>query len=61
VRVLDDRSLNGVFVNGERVEWSTLADGDEIVIGRHHLHFIDVPAVTGTRYANLAEHRVSAS
>jgi pSer/pThr/pTyr-binding forkhead associated (FHA) protein len=42
LRVLDDRSLNGVFVNGERVEWSTLADGDEIVIGRHHLHFCDI-------------------
>jgi predicted RNA-binding Zn-ribbon protein involved in translation (DUF1610 family) len=50
LRVLDDRSLNGVFVNGERVEWSTLADGDEVVIGRHHLHFIDVPVVTGMRY-----------
>jgi hypothetical protein len=50
LRVLDDRSLNGVFVNGERVEWSTLADGDEIAIGRHHLHFIDVPAVSGMRY-----------
>ena len=24
VRVLDDRSLNGVFVNGERVEWRVL-------------------------------------
>ncbi len=24
VRVLDDRSLNGVFVNGERVEWRPL-------------------------------------
>ena len=24
VRVLDDRSLNGVFVNGERVEWRAL-------------------------------------
>ena len=33
VRVLDDRSLNGVFVNGERVEWSTLQDGDEILVG----------------------------
>ena len=42
LRVLDDRSLNGVFVNGERVEWSTLADGDEIVIGRHHMHFCDL-------------------
>jgi DNA-directed RNA polymerase subunit RPC12/RpoP len=49
LRVLDDRSLNGVFVNGERVEWSTLADGDEVVIGRHHLHFIDVPVVSGMR------------
>ena len=42
LRVVDDRSLNGVFVNGERVEWSALTDGDEIVIGRHHLHFCDV-------------------
>jgi pSer/pThr/pTyr-binding forkhead associated (FHA) protein len=49
LRVLDDRSLNGVFVNGERVEWSTLADGDEIVIGRHHLHFCDIPKVRGKR------------
>ncbi len=50
MRVLDDRSLNGVFVNGERVEWSTLADGDEVVIGRHHLHFVDIPVVSGMRY-----------
>lgn len=53
MRVLDDRSLNGVFVNGERVEWSTLADGDEIVIGRHHLHFIDIPVVTGMRTGSV--------
>jgi hypothetical protein len=49
LRVLDDRSLNGVFVNGERVEWSTLADGDEVVIGRHHLHFVDIPVISGMR------------
>ena len=42
VRVLDDRSLNGVFVNGERVEWSPLTDGDEIVVGRYRLTFLDV-------------------
>ena len=42
VRVLDDRSLNGVFVNGERVEWRTLEDGDEIVVGRYHLHVVEV-------------------
>jgi predicted RNA-binding Zn-ribbon protein involved in translation (DUF1610 family) len=57
LRVLDDRSLNGVFVNGERVEWSTLADGDEIVIGRHHLHFIDVPVVSGMRFSAAAEEQ----
>jgi len=55
LRVLDDRSLNGVFVNGERVEWSTLADGDEIVIGRHRLHFVDVPAISGMRYSPASE------
>jgi hypothetical protein len=55
LRVLDDRSLNGVFVNGERVEWSMLASGDEVVIGRHHLHFIDVPVVSGMRYRDAAE------
>jgi hypothetical protein len=60
LRVLDDRSLNGVFVNGERVEWSTLADGDEIVIGRHHLHFVDIPVVTGMRYSHAAEHGATA-
>jgi hypothetical protein len=55
LRVLDDRSLNGVFVNGERVEWSTLADGDEIVIGRHHLHFMDVPMISGMRFGDSGE------
>jgi predicted RNA-binding Zn-ribbon protein involved in translation (DUF1610 family) len=55
LRVLDDRSLNGVFVNGERVEWSTLANGDEVVIGRHHLHFVDVPVVSGMRLEGSTE------
>jgi pSer/pThr/pTyr-binding forkhead associated (FHA) protein len=47
VRVLDDRSLNGVFVNGERVEWRALADGDEIVVGRYRLHYV-VAETVGT-------------
>jgi pSer/pThr/pTyr-binding forkhead associated (FHA) protein len=38
--VLDDRSLNGVFVNGERTDWSELTDGDELAIGRYRLHVI---------------------
>lgn len=44
VKVLDDRSLNGVFVNGKRVEWSKLTDGDEIMVGRHQLFFLDTVA-----------------
>ena len=61
LRVLDDRSLNGVFVNGERVEWSTLADGDEIVIGRHHLHFVDVPVISGMRYTGTQRENASST
>lgn len=49
VRVLDDRSMNGVFVNGERVEWSTLSDGDEILVGRHSLRFLEIAEVSGLR------------
>jgi predicted nucleic acid-binding Zn-ribbon protein len=41
-RVLDDRSLNGVFVNGERVDMRTLGDGDELTIGRFRLYFMSL-------------------
>jgi FHA domain/Zinc-ribbon containing domain len=41
LRVLDDRSLNGVFVNGDTVEWGKLADGDELTIGRYRLFVLD--------------------
>jgi pSer/pThr/pTyr-binding forkhead associated (FHA) protein len=42
VRLLDDRSLNGVFVNGERIVSHVLADGDEVVVGRYRLRFADL-------------------
>jgi hypothetical protein len=42
LRVLDDRSLNGVFVNGVRVDMHALDDGDEIAIGRFSMHFISL-------------------
>lgn len=42
VRLLDDRSLNGVFVNGARIEGRALADGDEIIVGRYRLSFLSV-------------------
>jgi pSer/pThr/pTyr-binding forkhead associated (FHA) protein len=42
VRLLDDRSLNGVFVNGARVDGKALSDGDEIIVGRYRLSFVSV-------------------
>ena len=56
VRVLDDRSLNGVYVNGRRVEWSQLSNGDEVAIGRHTLYFMD----TTTAGAQARESAVAA-
>jgi hypothetical protein len=44
VRVLDDRSLNGIRVNGRQVESSPLADGDEVLVGRHALYLVDTVA-----------------
>jgi pSer/pThr/pTyr-binding forkhead associated (FHA) protein len=34
VRILDDRSANGTWVNGRRVHEAELHDGDVIVLGR---------------------------
>ena len=42
LRVLDDRSLNGVHLNGERVDWSLLSDGDELSIGRFILFVFEL-------------------
>jgi pSer/pThr/pTyr-binding forkhead associated (FHA) protein len=39
VRVLDDRSLDGIFVNGARVDGRALEDGDEIAVGRYRMRF----------------------
>lgn len=39
VAILDDRSMNGVWVNGERITEAVLADGDEILLGRVPLRF----------------------
>jgi len=47
VRLLDDRSLNGVFVNDKRVESKILRDGDEIIIGRYRVTMISVPEERG--------------
>jgi predicted RNA-binding Zn-ribbon protein involved in translation (DUF1610 family) len=41
-RILDDRSLNGIFRNGDRIELAELTDGDEIAIGRYRLYYLSV-------------------
>jgi pSer/pThr/pTyr-binding forkhead associated (FHA) protein len=41
LRVLDDRSLNGVLLNGEAVEWARIGDGDELAIGRFRLFVLE--------------------
>jgi pSer/pThr/pTyr-binding forkhead associated (FHA) protein len=38
----DDRSLNGVLVNGERVQHAALQDGDAIALGNVQMRFIAV-------------------
>ncbi|MEZ5077346.1 MAG: FHA domain-containing protein [Solirubrobacterales bacterium] len=40
LRVLDDRSLNGVYVNGEPTDWGVLRDGDTLTVGRFALHVL---------------------
>ena len=40
--VLDDRSLNGVHVNGRRVTEAPLRDGDIIVLGRAVIRYREV-------------------
>jgi len=57
VRILDDRSLNGVFVNGERIDMRELDDGDAMLVGRYEIHFIRMvqedylPEPSGTFHA----------
>ncbi len=41
LRVLDDRSLNGVFIDGDEVEWGKLSDGSELAIGRYRLFALE--------------------
>jgi DNA-directed RNA polymerase subunit RPC12/RpoP len=41
-RILDDRSLNGVLVNGRKVDFAELKPGDEVTIGRYRLFLLQV-------------------
>ena len=39
-RILDDRSLNGIVVNGRKVDVAELEPGDELTIGRYRLYLL---------------------
>jgi pSer/pThr/pTyr-binding forkhead associated (FHA) protein len=41
-RILDDRSSNGTFVNGRRIQQAELQDGDVIVLGRVMLRYLEL-------------------
>ena len=42
-RIIDDRSANGVVLNGRPVDEADLHDGDVIVLGRSILRYIERP------------------
>ena len=44
--LLDDRSMNGTWLNGERVREAHLRDGDVIGLGAVRLRFLDVRATS---------------
>lgn len=46
--IVDQRSLNGTYVNGERVDRAVLDDGAEVRIGKFRLNFFVSPADRGT-------------
>ncbi len=41
--LLDDRSRNGTWLNGERVSEAPLRDGDVFTLGTVRVRFLDVP------------------
>jgi len=41
VRIVNDRSMNGVFVNRQAVDSQRLEDGDIISLGGHEFYFVD--------------------
>jgi pSer/pThr/pTyr-binding forkhead associated (FHA) protein len=42
VEVIDDGSLNGTFLNGERIRRALLRHGDVISVGRRRLRFVQI-------------------
>jgi pSer/pThr/pTyr-binding forkhead associated (FHA) protein len=56
--IADDRSLNGVFVNGRRVSEAVLHHGDEVQIGARVMRYLEVRS---TQTSNAGREPPSAS
>jgi pSer/pThr/pTyr-binding forkhead associated (FHA) protein len=39
--LLDEKSTNGTYMNGQRVKQAVLTSGDTVHVGRHILHFVN--------------------
>lgn len=50
LQIIDDRSLNGVLVNGKAVHWCQLGHGDELLIGRFRLQVLHSEAPAGRHH-----------
>jgi pSer/pThr/pTyr-binding forkhead associated (FHA) protein len=46
LQVVDVGSLNGVYVNGQPIDWAALTNGDEIQMGKFRLVLL-IPPATG--------------
>ncbi len=42
LKLVDDSSLNGIFVRGVRIDRYALVDGDSFLVGRYRMNFIRV-------------------
>lgn len=43
-QISDDSSLNGTYLNRERVEEAAVTNGDEVQVGKYRFIFLEVPA-----------------
>jgi pSer/pThr/pTyr-binding forkhead associated (FHA) protein len=55
--IADDRSLNGVFVNGQRVREARLRDGDEVRLGDRLMRYLEVTKVSKAGLARPSASR----
>ena len=55
--IADDRSLNGVFVNGRRVQEAPLHHGDEVRIGDRLMRYVEIHPTKASNAGRLAPSR----